>query len=309
MPIYDIFSKRQKRILGEVPDVFKYDNIPLNLRVQIIHILKDALGNPDIFGSPTLESYEAIHDILCREYGWLSLSPDGIHTRPDYYHSVLNFIMQTGDYEKVLDAVEVSFKLVNAVSGNYVYKNSSDVKIEPEEAINELNSRFIEHGIGYQFESGQIIRIDSKFVHTEIVKPVLNVLSDELYKGANDEFLRAHEHYRKKEYKECLNYCLKAFESTMKIICKKHHWKYDETDTAKKLLEICFQNNLIPQYLQCHYTALRSSLESGVPTIRNIESAHGQGEEIKEIPPYMASYMIHLTASGILLLTDAEKEL
>lgn len=44
------------------------------------------------------------------------------------------------------------------------------------------------------------------------------VLSDKRYKGASQEFLAANEHYRHGRYKECLNDCLKAFESTMKII-------------------------------------------------------------------------------------------
>ena len=29
--------------------------------------------------------------------------------------------------------------------------------IPPDKAINELNNRFREHGVGYQYESGQII--------------------------------------------------------------------------------------------------------------------------------------------------------
>ena len=49
-----------------------------------------------------------------------------------------------------------------------------------------------------------------------------------MYAGANDEFLRAHEHYRHKRHKECLNECLKAFESMMKAICKKRRWPYSE---------------------------------------------------------------------------------
>jgi hypothetical protein len=46
MPIYDLFSKRRKRVTGDVPDVYSYDQIPQNLRAQIIHIWGDALGNP-----------------------------------------------------------------------------------------------------------------------------------------------------------------------------------------------------------------------------------------------------------------------
>ena len=34
----NIFSKRQKRLRGEVPDVYQYDVFPNELRVQIVQI-------------------------------------------------------------------------------------------------------------------------------------------------------------------------------------------------------------------------------------------------------------------------------
>lgn len=45
MAIFDLFSKRQKRIRGDVPDVYSYDDLPGPLRVQIVHIWTDTLGN------------------------------------------------------------------------------------------------------------------------------------------------------------------------------------------------------------------------------------------------------------------------
>ena len=44
MAIIDLFSKRQKKLRGEVPDIFSYDDIPQTLRVQIVHIIKDVIG-------------------------------------------------------------------------------------------------------------------------------------------------------------------------------------------------------------------------------------------------------------------------
>lgn len=151
--------------------------------------------------------------------------------------------------------------------------------------------------------------MDSQFLHSDVVKPVLKVLSEKMYSGANEEFLSAHEHYRNKRYKECLNDCLKSFESVLKIICEKRKWKYSRNDTAKALLDSCFQNGLIPDYFQAQFASLRSGLESGVPTVRNKLSGHGQGIEQRDVPQYMARYLLNLTATSILLLTDAEKEL
>ena len=47
MAVFDLFSKRQKHGRGEVPDVYQYKTIPEGLRVQIVHIIRDAFGDLD----------------------------------------------------------------------------------------------------------------------------------------------------------------------------------------------------------------------------------------------------------------------
>lgn len=181
-------------------------------------------------------------------------------------------------------------------------------RVQPR-SIDELNYRFREHGVGYQYESGKIIRVDSQLIHSEVVQPAMSMLSDPMYEGANAEFLSAHEHYRKRRYKECLNDCLKAFESCLKAICEKRGWNYKPTDNAKRLIDIAFVQGLIPNFMQSHFSALRNTLESGVPTVRNRMSGHGQGSQEVPVPESIAGYALHLTASNILLLARANDEL
>ncbi|MEH2051540.1 MAG: hypothetical protein V7K70_17740 [Nostoc sp.] len=121
--------------------------------------------------------------------------------------------------------------------------------------------------------------------------------------------MKAHEHYRHGRYKECLVECLKAFESTIKTICDSQGWIYQPGDTAKKLIDICFQNNLIPAYLQTQFTSLRANLESGIPTLRNKNGGHGQGSQPLIVPQHFAAYQLHMTASTILFLLELEKAL
>jgi len=197
------------------------------------------------------------------------------------------------------------------VIGNFDgnYENSVYTSLKPDEAIADLNHRFLQHGVGYQYVSGKIVRIDSQFLHAEVVHPTLALLTDKRYHGANDEFLKAHEHYRKGEVKECLANCLKALESTLKAICKIRGWVFQPTDTAKTLLDTCFKNDLVPAFLQSHYTALKSTLESGVPTVRNKLGGHGQGPQVVAVPPHYAAYALHMTGSAIQFLIEAEKSL
>ena len=307
MAIFNLFSKRQRLLRGEVPDVFIYDKIPNQLRVQIIHIIRDAIGKDRFYRDTTVEDiYETIHNILCREYGIFFLGDD-----PDksFQEQVLNFLLKETNNEKAIDAIEVSFQYIDKVIRKNYFSHSqkTGAKIEPEQAIDELNNRFKENGVGYSFESGEILRVDSTYVHNQITKPLLSLLINRRFDGANEEFLKAHEHYRHGRNKECLAECLKSFESTMKIICKEKGWNYNETDTAKKLIQTCFQNNLVPSFTQNQFTSLQNLLESGIPTIRNKLGGHGQGQVPQKVDDEMTRYGLNLTATNIIFLIEQSK--
>ena len=66
----------------------------------------------------------------------------------------------------------------------------------------------------------------------------LLLLHDEEFRGAEEEFLNAHKHYRDGRQKEAIADALKAFESTLKTICDRRSWSYDPKATAKPLLDV-----------------------------------------------------------------------
>ena len=79
----------------------------------------------------------------------------------------------------------------------------------------------------------------------------------------------AHEHYRKGNYKDAIVGAENAFESSMKTICERRSWDYSSKPaTAKNLIDVLWNHKLIPSEMQSHFTALRSTLESGLPTGR-----------------------------------------
>jgi hypothetical protein len=219
---------------------------------------------------------------------------------------VKDFMLDATDIERALDVVELTFMAIDTtVRANPVRFHKTQ---SPDEAIDELNARFREQGVGFEFQSGRIVRVDSQILHAEVTKPALKFLSEAHLAGANQEFMSAHVHYRHGRFKECLNDCLKAFESTMKAICAKRGWTFQPTDTAKTLLEVIFKNDLIPSFMQSHFTALRSTLEAGVPTVRNKLGGHGQGLTEIEVPHAVAAYALHLSATNILFLAESDKE-
>ncbi len=308
MSVFELFSKRQKRLRGEYPDVYQYENIDKKFRTQVVHIIRDTIGIEERYNEATNEVYEDIHQILCKEYGVFRLGKN----RESYSSGIFNYFLNEEDHEKCLDVIELSFQVIDT----HVRQNewrffgvATGVIQKPNDAIKELNTRFKESGIGYQFEAGELIKIDSQFIHSEAVKPVLHLLGkDEIYAGANNEFLSAYEHYRHKRYKECLNDCLKSFESLMKAIHEKHSWPYDSGATAKRLINSCLANKLVPEYLQNQFSSVRLLLESGIPTVRNKKGGHGQGTEVSTVPEYLASYTLHLTASNLLFLAKCEEQ-
>ncbi len=215
MTIFDLYSKRKKRLLGDVPDVFTYDKIPHALKVQIVHIWKDSLGNENEYYNrkKVSSTYEAITETLCREYGVFQLQGKD-YERRDYMSELINFFLNETDCDKAIDVIELSFRAMDNVSRSYNYRLTDSYNEIADEAINELNSRFKEHGIGYQYEEGEILRVDSQLLHQEVIKPTLKLLNSKYYTGAQQEFLNAYEHYRHNKHKEALNDALKSFENS-----------------------------------------------------------------------------------------------
>jgi len=303
--VFNLFSKRQKQLRGEFPEVFVYDTVPMPLRVQIVHIVGDVLGN-DEWSDPNraVEVYKELRNILAREYGVFSLG-QGQGPREE----LLNFFLQTPDTERALDCVELFLKAAVAYGDDYDYKRYTKPSMEPKDAIAEVNLRFKEHGIGYQFADNELLRVDSQLIHANAVIPALHLLSGDSFSTANQEFLRAFEHYRHGRNEEAIADALKSLESVLKVIAFARKWPAKETDTAKVLLDVVFQNGLIPAYLQSEFGALRSVLESGVPTVRNRQAGHGQGVVPRAVPDYLVSYILHLTASSVLFLVSANKSM
>lgn len=313
MPVFDLFSKRQKQLRGEVPDVYSYYKLPDVLRVQIVHIILGAMGNVAEYRSSydrhnvyVVLNYKSIVDVLRREYGVFRLLENGSHDNRGYLGELVDFFLRETNIDRSLDVIELCFQTIDTGTRGFQYLRRRNASAVADDAIDELNQRFREHGVGYCFENGRIVRVDSQLIHAEVVKPALKLLDQRKYAGAQQEFLRAHEHYRTGNAKEALNECLKAFESVMKSICDDRGWSYGDGATARGLIKACFDNQLVPSFWQSHFSSLRGLLESGVPTGRNKLSSHGQGAAPTNVPMHLVGYALHMTAAAIVFLAEAE---
>ena len=315
MATFETYTKRQKRLANAgKQDVYQYDQLPNEFRVQVIHIWNAAIGSyyvPQGYSSgrsssPANQFWSAIHRILSKELGKFTLT--GKSGDPD--DQCRNFLL-TADTGGALDIIELSFRVIDrGVRELHPYQlEEAHVTETADDAIQELNDRFREHGLGYQYENGILIRLDSQFAHAEIVKPALSLLNASGFDGPADEFMKAFEHYRHGRNKEAVSEALKAFESTMKSICAARNWPHPPNATAVPLIKILLVKGLIPAEQETHFTALRAARESGLPTLSNKTSRHGQGPVPIQVPAHFAGYALHLAASNIIFLVEAHKTL
>ncbi len=320
MALHDLYSKWKKRTAkAGKPDVYRYDQIPQSLRVQIVGIWKESIGPCQPFHRPydphpdTTELWEWIHESLAREKGVYELAKGGSH-----FERCVKYLHSAENLDDVLDVIQFTFQVISRLGEGDSHQVEYDTlnrgaKQMPAAAINELNARLKEAGIGYQFERGHIIEISSQYVHAEVVRPALQLLAEEGFDGAEDEFQRAHKHYRAKEYAEAISNGLKALESTLKAICDKQKWSYPKKATADDLIKIVFDkivfdNGLLPPYLKSHFDAFQRAMEKGLPPLRNELGGHGQGSKVRDVPEYLAGYAIHTAAANIVLLVRAHKD-
>lgn len=310
MAVYDTFAKR-KRAAENADKPYTYDTLPPSLRVQMVHILMDAIGDPGIgtlapflpVERAKLSCWQGAYAKITREMGVFQLAPPLDPSSQGYARPCLEFICTCDLVDWVLSLIEFLFREIEAQKEGTDYW--FDGALPPHEAISDLNHRFREHSVGYQYAGGQIVQANSPYLHSEVVEPAISLLRSAEFKGALDEFMAAHAHYRERRHKEAIAMAGNAFESTLKTICDLRAWEYDaKKATSSTLIGIVFSKNLIPPELKNHFDGLRTAMESGLPTMRN-RVAHGQGSAPIEVPGYLAAHCLHLAAANIVFLIEA----
>jgi hypothetical protein len=252
------------------------------------------------------EFWEEVHSKLRYLVGRPNLTKNNSIT--SRFQDTADFLISCPD-DNVLDFIE------------YIFQTQAAMRLQEEEIIQDINQFFRADDLPYEvtpsvwakkdsnlrgFASGgshvlvnwpQVILRDDEVTHEWAVGPTLTLLRDKSFTSANTEFLKALADFRKGDYDDCLTKCGSAFESTMKIICDRKGWPYDQKDTAgplvSKVIKISGLDNIFDQPLMI------------VATLRNrLSSAHGSGVQTRNVPAHVAKYAINATAAAILLLVE-----
>ena len=224
-------------------------------------------------------------------YGGIRRNPFGVYTN-DQQKQILDHFLYCPD-EEAIDFIEWCFQ-------SQAYQSY-------QEGVDIINGVLRQEGIGYEFSPFVVSNNSAQFpeatkktnelIHSQVVMPTLQLLSDPRFKVANDEMLKAHAHYRNGDFAAVINSCGQCFESILKTICTKKKWTFDaEKDALAALVEICSAKGLFP--------AFYAEIFKNSGTIRNKLGSHGGGPN----PPHgvataeQAEHMLHLTSAHILFL-------
>ncbi len=315
MNLYKLYSERIRNKDGE-PEVYIYDEFPEAFRNQIFYIMEELFDNLR-FGD---YDWNDLHDEFCREKG-LKLLGNWERKFDEYGRGNSEKYVSHCSNGDLLDFIDYTFSMFNTKCRKVTvseYERAQfqihNIRIEDvvselvDNAIKELNYRFKQHNLGYEFINGEIVRIDNKVLHQKVVKPALRLLYEEGFDGAEEEFRKAFEYRRKGDNRNVILEAGKSFESTMKTICDKKGYTYDKAkDTAKTLINILESNNFYPSYMSSHMASLRTTLETGLPVVRNKNAGHGQGSTIVPISNEFAEYALNLAATNIVMLVGIYK--
>ena len=310
--IFDVFSRRR----SVYDQRNKPDVIPERLRNRILLLYRDVIsGRWNQWSGEenhTILFWEQIHNSLVHLHGSPWLSDVGIQRRGNhndvYIEDSLKFLMNC-ETDEFFDFIELSFKL--DISWRAIHDKKQFV-----EAINEIFriehmpyqltpyvETLEEHRSGVPGRAIQIISYpkiicaEDDIVHHEAVVPALSALSAPHFKAANAEFREAMDEYRKGQYGDCLTKCGSAFESVLKVLCKRKRWSFSEKDTAAPLLKVVINNSSLDSFFEQPLML--------IATIRNrLSSSHGAGSNLRYVGRHIGQYAVSSTAAAIALLVN-----
>lgn len=309
-----LYSQRIRDAESE-PEVLVYDSFPKAFRNQFFHIVNRVLKIIDTLQENARSYYGSSGNIsvsksivrkLCEDFSMekgLKDIPGNSYNGSNSIYALEMYCSSCSDTDflDLMDFIFESFSANGSVCQliQKLYKTDNLFY----QAIDELNYRLKQHRLGYEFINGEIIRKANTFAHESIVRPALKLLMDDEFRGAEDEYLMAYEHYRKGKNKDAILNAAKAFESIMKAICEGLQYTYDkDKDTASKLNAILESNGFYPSYLRNHITGILQTLNTGVPVLRNKTSGHGQGATVNDYPDEYVEYALNLVATNMIFL-------
>lgn len=219
-------------------------------------------------------TYEAAEAELTTFYG---RPPRAYRDGDQLVEADLGEVIRTGYPTHVLDAIEAWFEAAQEKPGR--------------EAEGEVNQLLAIQRSEWRFVNGSAIRIDSEYLHEEIVAGALRLMAEAGAAGAQEEFQAALAALSSGDCKKAVTEAHKSVESTMKCVLEK------QTGNFGGLLAEVVKSGIVPQYYQ-EFLVHFQKLALGAVKERNLPGrGHGQGAEPQEVSPGLARFALHLAGA------------
>jgi hypothetical protein len=172
--VFETFAWRKRlQTRAEKPEIYTYDIAPDQFRHQVCMALSEGIGRYyqgagiSSFGPGEANVWWEQIDRVCRKeiYSYLSyLQERNLDKR------IFSFFCKEQGIDDVLSVLEVCcFVLVVINDDSHDTTDARGAKLKSSDAVAEVNAKLEQHGMGYRFEGRHIIRIDSQFIHAEVV--------------------------------------------------------------------------------------------------------------------------------------------
>lgn len=290
---YNTYSKRTKGI--ERLQIEQYCEIPEKLRNQIFNILNQEMRN--------IWRWKQLWNAFCDEEGEevtnYEIQDPSTHEE-EYYHSCCREKIKKGEIEKVFDLIDIAFQLAHeTIDSAYEQGEPGEYYEESiKRASKKLNARFEEANVGYRLVNNQIER---KILNLDLALPALDLLRDENFKHARNNFYLAHRSYQNKNYGECVVNASKSFEDLLKALCAQQELEHDPEGSTENLVKVLCED----LFSSSKFNKKFSQSFKFLPDVRAHFGGHGSAPEDKETPDFMARYALHLVATNILFFIQA----
>lgn len=220
-------------------------------------------------------TFESAEEDLKTFYGEPTLK--AFNDENKFTEASISQVILSGRPAHVLDIIETWF-----------YQN-------PKKAIEcekELNDIFCIHNSPWRVVNGQVILVDSEYLHREVHAKTIRLLEECEIQGALEEYQGAIDDLISGETKDAVVNAHKSVESVMKAVLET-----DEDYTYGKLLEMLIKSDIIPKYYD-EFLIHFEKLALGAVKERNLPArGHGQGKKPTKVLPSLAEFALNLAGA------------
>lgn len=190
--------------------------------------------------------------------------------------SDLHAMVTSGPAERVFDVIEI-----------FHTETPPESRFALQQAVNDA---LVDFACAWRLSDGMFFRVDSEFLENELLAHASELLEDQKFEGANDEFRTARDKLTDGSARDAITYAAHSVESTLKATANTH------SGDAKALLQQFVEDGFMDDVPLSKARAVAKAMQC-VSILRNELGGHGQGSEILDPPQPYAELAIHLAAS------------